>query len=263
MKHYFYVIRDKIIIFILLIITTVVLLSCETYNFSSPQPVDKENLYEFPAFFRGYWVDDENETLYIDSKFLWYSVKDSEKVIAGSWPRLTDSGTFLHTPFLYKSFKTIQYDSLRNPIDTFTNYLQHENKVYQVNTEGLLEKGFNFQLQGDTFTILRNDTTIIDLGHYAFLRKVNHDIYTLNICNNLLGEKNNWWQLFILEKKNDDKLNVWMAKSKLSKHPAMFFEEKRNYYFDIKWTGEEILSLMKDQYFDLDITLCKVSRSKE
>lgn len=225
--------------------------SCDTFNFSQPQPIDKENIYEFPKEMQGYWDDkDENETIRINAnnvEFIKYL--DSERIVRGAWLQLSAKESSIERPFLYNTEKTIHYDSLKKPIDTITNYIVRGQYIYNVQYDGSLENGYPFMVDKDTIIILKRDTFFIDLGKNAFLRKLTEKFYVLNINNsilNLFKDSNKpWWQVIILER-NGKELNEWNWTGKIADRPSMFYEQSGNYYFDSKWTTDEMMQLINN-----------------
>ena len=275
------------------------MISCNSYNFSEAQPVDKENIYEFPASFRGTWIENDQTVMLtpangIDaqnygggpsvtaplSKALlqqatfnqtdsaWYFIEKNyalvifhckEKIAMGAWPKLDDKGKLFFEPTDH-AFKKIEYDSLLNPIDTISNYVIRENKIYEISEEPFLEKGYPFFYENDTIVVLKYDTISVDLGQNAFLRKLNDSFYVLNIRNTILGEQSSWWRLIILQQHRDQSIGLWECDSKSGELPSMFFSRsiKRDiFYFDSKWSAEEMLDLIEKGYFSISSTLVK------
>ncbi len=224
--------------------------SCETYNFSQPQPVDEANIYEFPIDFRGSWIDEEDrQTIHIANSYVEMIREGNGKIMPGAWPRLNEKGEYLFTPFGCNSFQTIRYDSARKPIDTITNYFKGKDLVYEINPNGLLETGYPFHIEKDTIMVSRNEISIIDLGRNAFLRKLNERFYVLNIKTSILGEDNKWWQVVIIEKKDNQLLRIWYNTEKLEQDSTMFYHHDGNFYFDSRWSTENMIRLIDEKYF--------------
>lgn len=254
-------IRENFLVIFISFWISIFFYSCDSYNFASPQPVDKENIYEFPADIRGNWVsENENELIIISRSYASLRNTGKEKIVKGIWPVLNDSGAVIYPPVSYKSFNTIRFDSLQKPIDTIPNYLLDKNNIYEVNEDGKLGKGYQYKLDKDTIILFKNEEVIIDLGRNAFIRKLKNDLYVINIMNSILGQENPWWQITILEKKGNDHLNIWDCNGKLKKHPSMFYTPVKgrgsgNYYFNSKWSTNDILHLMDEGYFEVSNTL--------
>jgi hypothetical protein len=250
---------------ILLLIFTC-LQSCDTYNFSQPQPVNKVNLQEFPKDFRGNWIaDNDDEYVQIGKRSVTMIQKVSKaKIVTGAWPRLNKEGTLVYPPFYNSGLQTIRYDSLNRPIDTLNNFLLRPNAIYHINAEGLLDNGYSYRLDDDTINIAESDTVVIDLGRNAFLRKLRDGFYVLNISNALMegyfnSDKSNWWQLVLLEQRNDDQIFIWYWTNKLIQQPAMFYTHEDTYYFDCRWTEDDLMQLIKEGNFQQGDQLRRVT----
>jgi hypothetical protein len=250
---------------ILLFCLSIVLYSCDTYNFSRPQPVDKENIYEFPKAFRGYWVGEEdNDSFHISKTHIDFFIKDSEKIVDGAWPRLDHTGGYIYPSVAYSTLKTIRYDSLKRPVDTISNYLVRDNYAYRVNEKQLLEKGYPCQVNNDTITVLKDDKVSIDLGQNAFLRKLNNNFYVLNLhIKPRLFDENGWWQLVIVEIKEKQSINLWYCTTELSKIPSLLYEYSNENYFDSKWTTADVLRLMEEGGFSTESKFIKPTKKNE
>jgi len=244
--------------------------SCDSYNFSQPQPVDKANIYEFPKEFIGQWFveGDESKSYIVSKKNVLFIMYDTTRIVNGAWPKITDSGDYLFPPLPpYGSFKTIYYDSLKRPIDTIDNYLLREQYIYEIRSGRFLGKGFSYAIEKDTIIILDNDTICIDLGQNAFLRQLNKNLFVLNIRNSILGEdfwnNSDWWRLMLLEKKEDQTVNIWECTSKTEELSCMFYDRPSKsdiFYFDCQWTTADMLRLVKDGYFEISSNNYKVAK---
>ena len=205
-----------------------------------------------------------DSSYYVVEKELAYLITTSEeRVLMGDWPRLSQNGGILNPPIFYGSLRSIRYDSLEKKADTVYNYMLHDNIIYEVSDKGLLEKGYPYITIGDTILFTKRDTLCIDIGQNAFLRKINKQFYVLNIRSRVLGEEissfNNWWRIFVLEKKEDGSLQVWVPASKSVQLPCMFYSvDAESYYFDCSWTAEEMLQLIQNRYFSTTDRLIKV-----
>ncbi|MBL7707507.1 MAG: hypothetical protein JNJ86_00475 [Chitinophagaceae bacterium] len=296
--------------FFILSLLSFFFLSCEYHNFSTPQPADKESLYEFPRELRGSWVvinDTIEETIslsdsrkmlpgdlfsgieagpspdpgnyisrvskpqtedsqyyFVEKEHAYLITTSEEKVLMGDWPRLSQNGGMLNPPIFYGSVRSIRYDSLQKRTDTVYNYMLHDNFIYEVGDKGLLEKGYPYLTAGDTILFTKRDTLCIDMGQNAFLRKLNKQFYVLNIRSRILGEEissfNNWWRIFVLEKREDGSIQLWIPASKAAKLPCMFYSvDAESYYFDCSWTTDEMVRLLNEGYFVVTDKLSKVN----
>jgi hypothetical protein len=226
--------------------------SCDTYNFSQPQPVDKENNYEFPKEMLGYWDNKtQNEKIRINTNNVEFiTFTDSERIATGAWPRLNSIGGFEASPCPAGSLKTIHYDSLKRPLDTIVNYLVRGQYIYFLQSDSSLENGYPYLVVEDTMIILKSDTFFIDLGRNAFLRKLTDKLYVLNINNRILGALNKgdnkpWWLVIILQSK-DKELQILKWTDKITEQPSMIYDHSGDYYFDSKWTAAEMMQLINN-----------------
>ncbi len=239
--------------------------SCDSFNFSVPQPVDKTNIYEFPKALRGNWyVKDESQHYYFTKNYVLLLFSDTEKIVNGAWPKMDATGKVISLPDFYNSVETITYDSLKRPVDTVINYGFRNGHVYEIADRRFLKKGYPFVMDKDTVVVVKNDTICVDLGQNAFLRQLKRDTYVLNIRNNILGEDasdySNWWRLIVLERKSDRLYNLWECTSKTGELSCHFFDgnsKSHIFYFDCQWTSAEILRMMKEGYFEVSNEISK------
>lgn len=147
------------------VIVSMLLASCDAYNFSQPQPADRENIYVFPDEMLGKWKEDtfstgidfsvplnnnngdkyidntqplpadEDEGVYIITKhYVSLIFTSGEKIVKGAWPQLTNGNEFRYPDryfSYYKVMQTISYDSLKHPVDTTDNYIVYRHKIYE------------------------------------------------------------------------------------------------------------------------------------
>ncbi len=252
--------------FIVILCSSVLLYSCDTYNFSQPQPVDKENIYAFPKDYLGSWLTtdtSEKEThieYHIHKDNVLFITHNSEPILKGAWPKIDNRGEYIFSPGLMQTTETIHYDSLKRPVDTIKNILFKNNKIYAVDKKGL-SKGYDFKTEADTIHMLRYDTTFIDLGTNAFLRKLNNSIYVFNLRNTILGEDNPWWRIMLLEKNDNQSFRIWVCSSKKGAFPSVFYSHRYNgadiYYIDASLSAAEILRLYNEGNFEIEREMYK------
>jgi hypothetical protein len=252
--------------FLILFAASFFLFSCDTYNFSRPQPVDKENIYNFPKDYLGSWLStdtsdkDTHLEYHIHKNNVLFITHSLEPVLKGAWPKINSKGEYILAPGLMQTMETIQYDSLKKPADTTTNYLFRNNKIYAIDNNGL-SKGYDFKTEGDTINILRYDTTFVDLGANAFLRKLSKTMYVFNIRNTILGENNTWWRIMLLEKNDKQSFRIWVCSSQKSEFPSVFYKQHYDgsdrYYIDASWSADEILVLFNKGNFEIERELYK------
>jgi hypothetical protein len=125
--------------------------------------------------------------------------------------------------------------------------------IFEIN-EGRLGKGYQYDSSGKYIVIRAADTTMIDLGRNAFLRKLNKKLWVLNINGLALADEAPWWTIMILEKTGRSKLRVWDCDTSLKTHHTMFYHSGSAYYFDAKWSAAEMMTLFHDGYFSSDET---------
>lgn len=155
---------------------------------------------------------------------------------------------------------SIYYDSLLNPVDTACNYIFRKNLIYGIKDNFLLEKGYHFDSSGSDITVFKNDTIGVDLGRNAFLKKLDENLYALNIRYQAIGDDNHWWLLLILEKAKDGSIKIWQCSDKSGELPSMFYSRPSKadeYFFDSQWCALEMLQLMKKGYFEVTNTLTR------
>jgi hypothetical protein len=252
--------------YFMILFSSVLLYSCDAYNFSRPQPVDQENIYAFPKEYLGSWLStdtSEKEShieYHIHKSNVLFITHSSEPVLRGAWPKIDSKGEYIFPAGLLQTTETIVYDSLKRPADTVKNVLFKNNKIYLVDKKGL-SKGYDFKTSADTFHMLRYDTTFIDLGANAFLRKLDKTIYVFNLRNTILGEDNPWWRIMLLEKKDNQSFRIWVCSSKKGAIPDVFYSHHYNgsdiYYIDASWSAAKILQLYNEGNFEIERELYK------
>jgi hypothetical protein len=250
--------RDKYerghLLFVLFSVT-ILFCSCDIHNFSMPQPIDKENIYEFPEEFQGRWINaGMDESFFVSKKYGLLISHDTTEISTESLSKRNLKGEYLE-PTLYNSFRTIYYDSEKRPFDTVDNYVLRGQYIYEKFSG--LGRRYRYIIHHDTITIFKNDTTCIDLGRNAFLRQINKNLYSLNICNRILGrdanEYENWWTVILLENQANKCIRSWEMTSKMENMSCMFYAEtdrEISYYFDCQWTAADMLRLVKEGYFE-------------
>ncbi len=239
--------------------------SCQISHYLYPQPVDQKNIENFPKAFRGQWSEEEQQDEGGEGSFFLISKKNAaiiihgtDTIIKGAWPRKDNNGTYMPPPPFIKAFSTINYDSLKNPVDTVANYLIKDSLIFRMEGSQGLSKGYRFYITGDSIILLQKDTNFIDLGKNAFLRKLNSRFYMLNVRNRVLGESwaeaNDWWQLNLIETTGKSSFNIWDQTEKFKELPYMVLLKdtafSSDYFYDCRWTTNELLRLIKEGYFE-------------
>lgn len=238
----------------------VLIVSCNSYKFSQPQPVDKKNIEVFPKELRGMWAKEgEDPGVLVEGKHIGIIEWGEEKIMTGAWPHLDDTGKFIYPGNALRSLKTIHYDSLKHPTDTADNFLLKNGFAYEINGYSkLLEKGHTYTIHNDSILVNQADTIFIDLGKNAVLRKLNSNFYVLSFDLNQRFEEKGWWELVVIEKSDRDTIKLWYCDTKLETNTSMFYEAPGNYYYNSAWTAEEMLQLIKDSAFKPDTRLIRV-----
>lgn len=296
--------RNSLGFLIVLIALIVIFNSCSEYNFSEPQPVNKEDIKEFPAEFLGTWTEPKTDTFIqepaisapvkvksnslknldkpfcyyfkqqpgrffsedslsflISKNYLTYIVSGQVKIAIGAWPRLDNQKEFVYPSNLNEWVSEINYDSLKNPVDTIDNYFIKGDLIYEVTNEKRLGKGNKYSIDKNVITIMKEDSITIDMGKNAFLRKLDDHFYVYNIRHWILGEESLWWKIFLLEKTGTNSMNVWECNSTTRNLPSMFYNKPCNadiFYFNSRWTSDEMVSLIKENYFEVTSNLIRV-----
>lgn len=194
---------------------------------------------------------DDSLSLLVEETFFAVIVHRTHQIAKGAWPRLNAQRQFVYPPGeIYEFEQLIVYDSLRQPIDTVDQYIFRNAKMYDVDDDGSMSTGRSYWQEQDTFIMKSIDTLYVDLGKNAVLRQLNDRFYVMNIRGGITGERNNWWQLYIIEKKADHLFSTWECSRKTKDLPAVLYLYKdHTFYFNATWTSAELLQLMKDGYF--------------
>lgn len=276
----------------IILLYSLLLSSCNVYNFSTPLPTDQPDLAEFPQAFLGKWKEDtfhssidmeistrgmagyfsgnkgikDQWTYQVFPKYIQVVFREENRVISGAWPRLDKEGNFIYPPFGTRSFfteKEIKYDSLRRPVDTIDNYVIRRGKIYEVAEHYRLEKGYSFYDDFDTIVIRKYDTLYLELGQNMKLKKLNDSLYALNILKAMLGGEADaaWWMMLLLEINPNGEITEWDIAYRASELPEMIYDRssKSDYlYFDAAWDKAQLLHLKKTGYFQPSGTLIPV-----
>ncbi len=283
--------------------TGFVFISCDFYNFSQPQPYDKEKLYQFPDELLGKWKEKDTVTYGIefsvpvngkggnhfntedkrpdkvaveaaaeDSSFYWIqkdylviTVSEKKKVLAGAWPKLDNKNEFVYPPKGFQGEYEIKYDTLKKPVDTVAKHIISSNRIYGLEPDRYLLRGYEYTRLKDTITVFQKDSLYIDLGQNAFLRKLTDSLYVFNINNSVLSfsEMENWWRLIVLEITATGQVNQWECNNRTGELACMFYDRPSKYdqfYFDCIWSAAEMLRLMKEGYFEKTAVLYRVGK---
>lgn len=235
----------------LLFLSFILLAGCETYHFSERQPVDRPDLVKFPKAFRGHWGDEGGPTLV---------TFESSRIIAEAEGTIFN-GMITRTPvdtmnarsgFDGKEIKALQvefWSTSKHRIDTFTNFIVKGSKVYKLESDWVLP-GVPFTKVGDSLRLHEKHT--FTLGDGISMRQVNDTLYVVNVkTTNAVLELNGkgpWWGMVLLEV---SKGKMYLCAVSLSSKdgPGLIESHGNDYFFDYRWTAEELL-LLRDSIFD-------------
>lgn len=285
----------KLIRLWLLLLTASWLTSCDVYNFSGPQPSDRENLYSFPETLQGKWeilpwesdfditvpaggsgnnsfngppvkglraavpLADDTIDYTISKEYLALYVHGTEKVVTGAWPKVDPVKGYIYPPGYaheVQVMQTVEYDSLRKPVDTSAHYLVKRGKIYSFEGDRTLGKGYPFLTDKDTILIQKRDTLMIELGFNAFVRDIDNRFYVLNIRAGVLGSETDpdWWKVILLERRGKDSLVQYECHERSAELDCVVYDRsgKADYiYFDCNWTAADMMRLLKEGYFEV------------
>lgn len=190
-----------------LILLCSTLISCSTFYFTTPQPVDSKNIYEFPSLFRGTWV--EGQDTMIVGKTFFRNIKN-------------------HPKSIYKA-----------EADTTSFILFNDNKIYFIDSTSQIKLtgGFPYSIIGDSLFYVDREVTEINLGAKAFLRKV-EDKYILNV-----ERDSHWWELYLILKNTDGSyMAKYLNKNDLDKmnNKKLLFSTEYDYYLEANWKTKEL-----------------------
>ncbi|HLP39689.1 hypothetical protein [Lacibacter sp.] len=194
---------------------------------------------------------DDSLSLIIEENLFAIIVNRTEKIAKGAWPKLNAEREFVYPPGeIYEFEQLIVYDSLRQPVDTVDQYIFRNAKMYDIDAEGTMSTGRSYWQEKDTFIMKSIDTLFFDLGKNAILRQLNDRFYAVNIRGSITGERNNWWQVYIIEKKADNIFSTWECSRKTKELPSLLYlYQDHTFYFNATWTVTDILQLMSQGYF--------------
>jgi hypothetical protein len=194
---------------------------------------------------------DDSLSLLVDETFFAVIINRIEKIARGAWPKLNKAREFVYPEGeVYKTEQVITYDSLRQPVDTVDQYIFRNSKMYAIEDDGSVSTGRTYLQDQDIITMKTSDTVYYDLGKNAVLRQLNDRFYAVSFRGSVIGERNNWWQLYIIEKKADHVFSTWECSRKTKDLPSLIYiYQDHTFYFNATWTTVELLQLMNKGYF--------------
>jgi len=203
----------------------ILLNSCETVYFDSPQPIDGKSLTKFPKAYRGVWGID-NDTMIIDNS----------------------------------SIKQLQYKVEKFHVQDFlnsTDWVKSNEYAYHFIDNKIHTKG-TYKTTGDSITItILDDVEEHTIGPKLILKKVGGYLI-LNV-----QDENNMWNTIYLEKTksksiifkllNNDKLVELIGKERLNEIQPKFIDTLNNsakdYYYNCQLTKSEMIMLIDNNAF--------------
>lgn len=214
--------KTKKIVGIALVACILLLSSCDRFYFDKPLPVDAPNQYEFPAKFRGLWVEKDDSTIIGKDHFM--KIRYEQNVIA------------------------------KQDAEKFYKYMQKDGKIYTVDTDGMKldGPGFPYTEKNDTVRFTERYVYEIALGRMAFLRKVN-DHYILNV-----KDENQWWEIILLsETKEGSLLAKCPGKKDEEKmdNAKLVYSAGGNHHYECAWTKADIEKYISTGGFS-DTVIC-------
>lgn len=194
---------------------------------------------------------DDSLSLIIEETYFAVIVSRLQKIVKGAWPKLNASREFVYpSEEVYEFEKLIVYDSMRQPVDTVDQFIFRNAKMYDVDQDGIMSTGRAYWPDRDTFIMKSIDTLFFDLGNNAMLRQLNDRFYVLNIRGGVAFERNNWWQIYIIEKKADNIFSTWECSRKTKELPSLIYlYQDHTFYFNATWTAADIIQMMSNGYF--------------
>jgi len=190
--------------------------SCDQIYFTSPQPIDEENIETFPEAIQGVYMDQNDSIIFGDDYF-----------------------------------RSVDYNDKKIPkieVDTSDNYILKDQKIYIVDKgeEIKVKGGFPFTIQDDTLYFSELTVMEIALGKKAFLRKVG-DNYIVNI-----KEEHEWYNLVFMEIAGNGDLTARILNEKdLEKMPGItrIYEDNGDYYLSAHMTSRTLNELFQKGVF--------------
>ncbi|MCB0733496.1 MAG: hypothetical protein H6608_02125 [Flavobacteriales bacterium] len=160
--------RTTLIVSMLLLVLT----SCSTINFTTPQPIDQSDLKSIPSTFTGHWGDSFNR----------FEIR---------------SNGFLYTESYESAYP-------KNELDSGVNYFIHNNLLY-ILKEGEFQTGQAFRNAPDTLFGLGKSITAHWLTPDFTVRKIDPHHLLIN-----RKTEHGWWEVYLLERGNHHYTNIRM-----------------------------------------------------
>jgi len=241
----------------LLTIAGLVLASCSSYYFASPQPTDRRDLTTIPRQLRGAWWSLEDEDTPPDYASPANYTVERKRIRVIKSDSLTYIDRVLTLEEAADTTRDISYDSqysgiqsldtLSGSFDTTINLILSGSLAYPVDNKGI-GRGHPYSRSGDTIRLVKRDTTIHDLGHYLRVRKIEKSRWALNFLDGDQREAKGWWLVLIAEHRGDTAY-MYSAVERMDNHPSRIGQKDDKYYFNLDMRAAEMGNLTRDSLF--------------
>ena len=193
----------------ILLILCSTLISCDSYYFNKPQPIDSKDIYKLPKKLTGTWIIEKNDSGGLDS------------LIIGK-----------------DYFQRIMHFTIEDDINTDSNTYIIGNEIYN-RENGNLEGGYPITYKDDsTIVITCIENELVEFGRKAFLRKIKYG-YILNIKHDKMD---NWWEIRFVDTREKRRTIIRGLNTKdmvLNKNHSVLHEDL-NKYILASWTKDDI-----------------------
>lgn len=197
----------------------VILSSCASIYFTSPQPIDSINIITFPENIQGTWITGKDTT--IISKYKYADI---------SW-RL--------------------FSIPMNKLDSNKKIVIKNNKIY--NTKNDTATGYSFNIINDTlYTKVIDEKKHVALGDSSFLRKVSEVYFIANLKKDSI-----WWDILLIDLKNSDQILIrYPNKSDIKILRKLF--QKKEIEITIPFIENELTTSEHQKFLNVDLTKNKM-----
>jgi hypothetical protein len=232
------------------------LTACTTYYVEQPIPIDASNIYRFPRASWGEWYGDEYTiSIKKESGELIFKDQDNDNNIE-IYNGIVDS-------ISYERGRRGLGHIIRNRwgVDTVLDYFIKKNKIYERVYNKFLKPGQDYTIKNDTTLIIHQKhlhKLEFKLGEDFFLRKVNKDIYLLNLREGNALSEWVWYHVYLLKTEKDGSITV----GQISEHTPdsvtiremNIGEHNTNTYLTCHWTKAETLKAIDKGFFSMGRT---------
>jgi hypothetical protein len=253
--------RKKLVINYFVLATSLLInFSCTIYHIEFPQPIDVKNLYSFPKSMRGTWVNSDGKSPHDN-----WVIKKNELLCGTNAPKIYNGIVDSVGKWKGQGLKHIEYDNQKNAIDTVSDYILKNNRLYKWqdkddNGKRFLSPGFPVALKNDTLYVLPKNNfnlTFLSLGPEAFLRQISANQFILNIKEESLiksafkSDGQTWWQMVLLELTSDGQLQVSSFNFNKMVDETNVVDSNEN-YLSFEWTRQDIINRIRDKNYSLE-----------